>query len=135
MRKSLREILAGSSASDVVNELEAILREVAEELRPVSIIVCGSLAKGKFVRGLSDIDILVVVPRDVPKDRRFALRVAKDIDVEITVVSVTELKNALEKGNQFYRDAIESGVEVYGDLSKWLSIEGESEGRYRARAP
>jgi len=109
----LREILSGTSAEDLEEPLERLLRELIEQLEPVAIAVTGSLAKGRFVRGLSDVDILVVVDRPVRDEERFSLAPLKDVDAEITVVSREELERAIAAGNEFYLDALRSGKVVY----------------------
>ncbi len=123
LRKSLREILEKSSVADALQDLEKLLEDLVEEYRPVSIILAGSLARGRFVRGLSDIDILVVTERSIPKDKRFLLKAVKDVDVEVTVISLDELTKAVKGGNEFYLSALMHGIEVYGNMlehvAKW----------------
>ncbi|MEM3462125.1 MAG: hypothetical protein QXJ15_00415 [Candidatus Bathyarchaeia archaeon] len=115
LRERLSEILARSSAEDLLPGLEALLRGLIEEYGPESIIIAGSLPKSRFVRGLSDLDILVIVAREVGKHERFKLRAVGDVDAEISVYSAGEVLRALEAGDRFILDAIESGEEVYGD--------------------
>ncbi len=67
LRERLRMILGREE--DLVPELEKVVEELVERYRPISIIVTGSLARQKFVRGMSDIDLLVVVEKSVGKDR------------------------------------------------------------------
>jgi len=69
----LREILSGTSAEDLEEPLERLLRELIERYEPVAVVMTGSLAKGRFVRGLSDVDILVVVDRPAREEERFSL--------------------------------------------------------------
>lgn len=117
----LRERLGNALRRELVEDLEKIVRELIERYRPVSIIIAGSLARGEFVEGLSDIDILVVIEGDPGKDR-FLLRAVGDVDVEITVVGLRELLEAIERGNEFYLQALR-GIEVYGDLRERLGSE------------
>ena len=79
----------------------------------MAVVVAGSLAKGQFVRGLSDVDILVVVDRPVRNEERFSLVPLGGADAEITVVSLDELKRAVRACNQFYLDALRNGKIVY----------------------
>jgi predicted nucleotidyltransferase len=53
--------------------LESFLERLIAEFKPLRVIIVGSLAKKKFIRGLSDIDILVVVNYEVLQDKRFIL--------------------------------------------------------------
>ena len=102
------------SASDILEGLETIIIEIVQTFNPISIVVTGSLAEGRFVRGLSDVDLLVILGRPVPESERFMLRTVKDVDVEITLVSVEELKRAVAEGRDFYIQALRSGIVVYG---------------------
>lgn len=111
----MSEVLSGSSAEDLLPGLEALLRGLVEEYGPESIIIAGSLPKSKFVRGLSDLDVLVIVAREVMERERFRLKAVADVDVEISVYSAGEALRALGAGDRFMLDAIENGEEVYGD--------------------
>lgn len=113
LRERLGEVLRGSSAEDLLEPLASLLEKLVAELRPVKVLVAGSLARGEFVRGLSDIDVLVVVDYEVPRDRRFTYTSVGDVDVEITVVSTYELERAVQEGREFYVDAVRRGVEVF----------------------
>jgi hypothetical protein len=93
----LEEVLKGTSVEDLIKPLEDLLRSIVEE----------------FVRGLSDIDILVVVDYEVPSWKRFMLASVGGVDVEISVVSRYELEKALDEGREFYVDAVRYGVEVF----------------------
>jgi predicted nucleotidyltransferase len=113
LRERLREILRGTSAEDLLEPLEELLVRLIVKFKPVRILISGSLARRRFVRGLSDIDVLVIVDYDIPRDLRFELATVKDVDVEITVISEGELERALSKDGMFYVDAVKCGVEVY----------------------
>jgi len=89
--------------------------ELIERFKSLSIILTGSAARGRFVKGLSDVDLLVVV-ESVSDKKRFHLRAAGPANVEITVVGLEELIQAAALGNEFYRRCVEEGVEVYGNL-------------------
>jgi len=109
----LREILRGTSAEDLEEPLGELLRKLVERYKPAAVVIAGSLAKGRFVRGLSDVDILVVVDHPVREEERFSLAPLKDVDAEITLVSREELERAIAAGNEFYLDALRSGKVVY----------------------
>jgi len=112
LREKLKEILNGTSAWDLAEPLKSFLKSLIEELKPLKIIISASLAKRRFVRGLSDIDILIVVDHDVPRDKRFMLTSLDDVDVEVTVVSKKELEKALEESRGFYVEAIKYGAVI-----------------------
>jgi len=112
----LKRILDKPSTKDLVEDLSKILEEIIEKYNPLSVIITGSLAKGEFVRGLSDIDILVIVDRHVNDRERFLLKTVKDVDIEITIYSYNELIESLKRGNQFVKEAITQGLEFYGNI-------------------
>ena len=124
LRRRLAEILDKPNTKDLVEGLEAILLELVERYKPVSILITGSLAKSRFVRGLSDIDILVVTESSVEKHDRFLLRAVKDVNVEVTVYTLDEVVRSIERGNQFIVDAVEEGFEVYGELRQLVKKVG-----------
>ncbi len=97
--------------------------------RPVAVYVAGSLARGEFVAGLSDVDVLVVTERPPAKHERFQLAAVGDTDVEITLVSLEEAVRALGEGAGFTAQAIREGVLVYGE-----PVEGPAGGAERAPA-
>ena len=78
----------------------------------VAILVTGSVAKCEFVRGMSDIDILVIVNRSSLKSWITAI---KDVDVEITEIGIGEVLEAIRTGNNFVRRALEDGVVIKGE--------------------
>ncbi len=114
--EKLKRILDKPSTKDLVEDLSKILEEIIEKYNPLSVIITGSLAKGEFVRGLSDIDILVIVDRHVNDRERFLLKTVKDVDIEITIYSYNELIESLKRGNQFVKEAITQGLEFYGNI-------------------
>ncbi len=116
LRERLREILARVSSLDLLDDLVKVLEDLVRSYRPLSIIIAGSLARGDFIRGLSDIDVLVIVGYSVDKFSRFLLRAVDEVDVEITVFSLEEVIECIERGNEFVIDALVRGCEVYGNL-------------------
>ena len=108
--------------SDIIDGLKNLVEEIVRAFDPLSVIIAGSLAEGRFVRGLSDLDLLVVLNYPVPEDKRFMLRAVKDVDVEITLVSLKELKQAVSEERDFYINAVRNGIVIYGrDLNASLS--------------
>jgi len=113
LRVKLREILRGTSAEDLEEPLEKLLGELIERFEPLAVIIAGSLAERRFVSGLSDVDILVVVDRPVGDAERFSLVSLGKTDAEVTVVAQEELERAVRAGNQFYLKAVRSGKVIY----------------------
>lgn len=109
----LRRILDKENVRDLVEDLEKLVEELVNRYKPSKIIIAGSLAEGRFVRGLSDIDVLVVVGDVNLVGSRFELYNIKDVDVEVTIVSEEELGEAVKSGRDFYVRVLEKGIVVY----------------------
>src|SRR5437867_5860699 len=82
-------------AEDERNELALALQRVAEALRPTRIYAVGSYARGTAVRGVSDVDVLVVVGDSAEPIYRRAQRAysavgAHDLPLDILVLTQTE---------------------------------------------
>jgi len=120
LREKLRKILDRPSTSDLLDELEHLLNKMIEDYKPISVIITGSLANSKFIRGMSDIDILIVVERSPDKYNRFLLKAVKDVNVEISIYSMDEVVQSILSGNQFIVEAIDKGIEVYGHAKEKL---------------
>lgn len=110
LRRILREVRAENLLEGLVN----VVREVIERFSPIAVLVTGSLARKRFVYGMSDIDILVITEK--PVRDRFLLRAVENTDVEITIMSLDEVLKGLEAGNQFLKDAVENGLVIHGDI-------------------
>ena len=121
----MRRILEESGAADLYEGLVALLERLVGRYRPLAVLVAGSLADGRFVRGLSDVDLLVVVDRGVDRLERFQLYAVKDVDVEVAVVPLGELVEAVRRCNEFYRRALCRGLLVYGDEAGVSRLKGE----------
>jgi predicted nucleotidyltransferase len=112
LKEKLREVLSSDNTRDPIEPLEQLLDRIIMELRPLGIIITRSLAERKFVRGLSDIDILVITDYK-PGDKRFILTSVRDVDVEITVISTHELEKALQENREFYVNTLRQGIIVF----------------------
>jgi len=112
LKEKLREVLSSDNTRDPIEPLEQLLDRIIMELRPLRIIITRSLAERKFVRGLSDIDILVITDYE-PGDKRFILTSVRDVDVEITVISTHELEKALQENREFYVNTLRQGIIVF----------------------
>ena len=113
LEEELRRILSKESVKDLEQPLRQLIARLVEEFKPLKIIIAGSLARGEFVRGLSDIDILITVDHPISKDRRLILTHVNNVDAEVTVVSRGELEKAVREGNKFYINALTCGATVY----------------------
>jgi predicted nucleotidyltransferase len=109
----LKEIIKNNpSIMDLENDLKMLINEIVEKIKPKAIILAGSLAKGKFVRGMSDIDILIIIEN---VNYRTLLKAIKNVDVEITMYTYDEIINSIRGGNQFIKDAINNGIPLIGE--------------------
>lgn len=83
LKEKLKRVLKGTAIESYVKDFESIIKEIILKYKPLSIMIAGSLAKGKFVAGLSDIDV-VVITKENPGKNRFMLKAIGNTDVEIT---------------------------------------------------
>ena len=113
LEQRLRELLDKPSTRDLARGLAKLVHELVLGLRPLAILLAGSLARGEFVRGMSDIDLLVLVDRPPGKWERFRLAHVGGVDVEITVFGLEEALEAAAGGNFFVREALEKGLVLY----------------------
>lgn len=116
----LRRLLDRPNLEDLYEGLRNLVEELAASLDPVAVVVAGSLARGEFVRGMSDIDLLVLVRGAPSRHERFCLRNVEGVDVEITVYQVEEAVRSAEAGNFFILDALANGVVIRGRLPQSL---------------
>ncbi|QOJ78762.1 nucleotidyltransferase domain-containing protein [Infirmifilum lucidum] len=99
-----------------VGELSVLLGSLSSGA--LSITVYGSAARGKYVRGLSDVDVLVVTAGEPPcRARTFGLSLG---DVNVVYMSREEFCGALTLGNQIALEAVSAGVVVFGEDPKNL---------------
>ncbi|AAL62523.1 nucleotidyltransferase domain-containing protein [Pyrobaculum aerophilum] len=92
-------------------EIEEAVK-IAMEAGAVAIYLFGSAARGKFVRGLSDIDLLVVT--ESPPPYRAKTKHIDAGDVNIIYMSIQEVCIAYMRGNSLVREALEEGKLVWG---------------------
>jgi len=111
-REKLREVIKrNASIVDLEDGILKLLTDL-DEKGPVAILVAGSVAKGEFVRGMSDIDILIVVNGSSFKSWITAIG---DVGVEITEIGIKDILEALKAGNNFIEKALEDGVVLKGE--------------------
>lgn len=67
------------------------------------------------MRGLSDIDLLVIVRSLEANMDRFTIYCVGDVDVEITFITGEELMEAIRSGREFYIRALEKGITIYSE--------------------
>jgi hypothetical protein len=79
------------------------------------IILAGSLAERRFVRGLGNIDLPIVVRNLETNMNRFTIYGMRDVDVEIAFVTEEGLREAVRSGREFYISALERGITIYSE--------------------
>lgn len=99
------------SIIDLENDLKILVNEIIEKFKPRAIILAGSIARGKFIRGMSDIDMFLIVEKI---NYRTLLKAVKDVNVEITMYTYDEVLESIKRGNQFVKDAVENGILLFG---------------------
>ncbi|MCL7384524.1 MAG: nucleotidyltransferase domain-containing protein [Thaumarchaeota archaeon] len=109
----------------LVIEKNPPLREIEDDLLnlissidsedPLIIIVAGSTAEGRYVSGISDIDILVIKKAGPPTSRITSI---KDINVEITFLGLDDAVEALKSKNYFISQALDKGIYLKGEEIK-----------------
>jgi len=83
--------------------------------RPEKIILFGSAAKGRFAKG-SDLDILIIKKTSQPfwqRQKRIALLLKTNLDVDAFVMTPQEVKKALREIQPFIYDIIKEGKVIY----------------------
>ena len=98
-------------------ELKRLVLSLKERHDPDVMILAGSLAEGRWVRGLSDIDILIITKRIQEPEHinRFELRSINGIDVNIAIYTREEVNMGIKSLNFFLISAINSGIALYGE--------------------
>lgn len=99
-------------------EIERIVRRIAEGYKPLKVILFGSHAYGEPTED-SDIDLLIV--KETPErfiDRWVAIRELiadpeRRIPVEPIVVTTDELERRLSRGDQFFQEIVARGKLLY----------------------
>ncbi|MBZ4644639.1 MAG: uncharacterized protein PWP07_2397 [Epulopiscium sp.] len=103
---------------ELINEIK---ERLLSQISPISILLFGSIAKGKDTDD-SDIDLLVVwdEQKDLPNvKRRIMLRKLIgiiDSPVDILTCNLSELENALAEQNSFTAQIVKEGELLYGRL-------------------
>jgi len=109
-------------------ETEKLIQELIEKFDPSVVILHGSVAKGKFVDNLSDIDIIVISSKftDInPKDRFTQLLEAAQrhaLKVEALGYTLNEFTAMIKTLNFFALDIAHYGIPLYNKDNTWETI-------------
>ncbi|MEM1637904.1 MAG: nucleotidyltransferase domain-containing protein [Pyrobaculum sp.] len=100
------------SASLTPKELEKATEIAVEGVDAVAVYLFGSAARGRFVRGLSDVDIIVVTKSPPPYRAKTSRIDAGDINV--VYMSAEEICEAYRRGNHLVIEALDEGILLAG---------------------
>ena len=100
-------------------ELQEVIRRLADNLQPEQIYLFGSYARGTQIHGQSDIDLLVIVPdSDLPRHKREALYYdtlwGLTIPVELVVLTREEFNRTKRVKTSLASTALKQGILIYG---------------------
>ncbi len=110
---------ADEMKTKVRKAVENIVEILAEKYQPEKIILFGSNVYGKPTEE-SDIDLLIVKETDKPFYKRWSevctlvSDIIKTVPFSPFVVTPAELKERLERGDQFFEEIIKKGEVLHG---------------------
>ncbi|MEM2590888.1 MAG: hypothetical protein QXE63_06550 [Zestosphaera sp.] len=78
----------------------------------LAIIIGGSIARDRFVYGVSDVDVLVIKETGSPDFKLFSIG---DVDIEIMILSLDDVIHGLRSGNEFVIDTLKYGLILKGE--------------------
>lgn len=90
-------------------------RRLAQEFRPLKIVLFGSYAYGR-PRPESDVDLLVVMPLQgspVDKSVEMRLKLRPRFPLDLLVRTPAKIKERLALGDDFIRDILDKGKVLY----------------------
>ena len=106
-----------SLRSVTAEKVEKVVDRIIEIARPKKVILFGSYIKGTM-RGLSDLDILVVGRDDIKSVRKESVRIREALEdiimpMDILVVRESHFERSKDKPGLIYREALRTGKIVY----------------------
>jgi predicted nucleotidyltransferase len=96
-------------------DIQAFVKQVADEFHPNRVILFGSYAYGKPTAD-SDVDLLVVMPHDGPPAVQAAeirKRIHAGFPMDLLVRSPAEVRQRLDMGDFFIQEIMEQGRPLY----------------------
>ncbi len=101
------------SMRNLINKLDKLINELDKKYSPEVIILHGSIASGKFAKGLSDIDIILITNYKI--EPSFQLKSIDDVDVEMSIYNIDDVVLALKRRKQYFIEAVENGYVIKGE--------------------
>lgn len=119
LRKKLNEAVTKSPSFKLEDQLSDFLLSLIEEFEPKTLVLAGSLARGEWVKGSSDIDIILVTEqiKDHPPTDRFRLSSINGVNVNLSIYTKEEIIEGMKSLSFFILDAIKDGVPLLGGES------------------
>ncbi|MHA1593307.1 MAG: nucleotidyltransferase domain-containing protein [Candidatus Baldrarchaeia archaeon] len=112
----LYDIKRRNPSFDEIDGLKKLILEILRKYKPKAIIIAGSLAEGKWIRGMSDIDILVIT--DAVRGEKLTMRSfitsINEVDAQVSMFTEEEVLMGMDNLNFFFISAIYYGIPVYG---------------------
>ncbi|MEM2122171.1 MAG: nucleotidyltransferase domain-containing protein [Candidatus Bathyarchaeia archaeon] len=112
------------------SNLERFIGDLAGDLKPLTVILHGSLAKGGFVDKFSDMDIIVISPklREVEAGERYIRLLEASqkhfLKADLAAYTPQEFLQMIKGLNPFALDAVFYGILLYDEDGFWkLAIE------------
>jgi predicted nucleotidyltransferase len=117
LRRALDRVAEENPSFTLGDELRSLTIDLISRHRPLSIVLAGSLAEGRWIKGLSDIDILIVAEgvRGSTSSGRFELRAIQGVDVNIAIYTPEEVVAGIKSLNFFIIEAIYHGIPLFGE--------------------
>ena len=102
--------------SELKDGLHQLLLSIMSEFEPEVVVLAGSLAEGRWVRGSSDVDLFVITGRAMamPYINRFHMKSINGTDVNVALYTREEVMAGVKSLNFFILDALQ-GVPLIGD--------------------
>ena len=100
-------------------KLKEAIHRLVDRMHPEQIYLYGSYARGTQVEGISDIDLLIIIPdSDLPRHQREASSYDSlwglTLPVELVVLTKEEFDRSKRVKTSLSSQAVEDGVLVYG---------------------
>jgi uncharacterized protein len=111
--------MARGQINDILRQVRAVARRIADEVAPRRIILFGSHANG-LAGPDSDVDLLVITRRPAGNDASLKLRRKIDYSFPLDLIVCDEkrLARRIKDGDFFLQEAIEHGKVLYEEAHR-----------------
>lgn len=128
LKRALDELEARVKSFNLRAELEELVKTLVETYKPRVVVLGGSLAAGRWVKGASDIDLLVITDeaKSLRPTERFKLEAMGGVNVNIAIFTREEVLEGVRSLSFFFIGALKEGLPLYGDR-EFSSLKAEVE--------